>query len=310
MHPIETVNSIIENLRSAGHDDSNIKARDTYKSLLEKNASQFIGANKVIRVSAPSVGKEELIDRAINKMRPFNDHGSGFKDTLIYLSIVEDALNKTTETDRYILCTNDSKEFTQEIIDEFKSVTGKELYIVPSIAKVSEKLDELIPLNLYLAERNEKIKNIILKHLGDIMIAINEIVIERDGWAGSLAYESLYKATSLDLYSSLYPERTKEDIVGYNFDQIRFLNFNEVDRDKYKVSINVKTLIKYKDKKGSSNDASPYNNLLHLDSYSTAYSAGRLSTQERIKPFNIEIYCDLINENISVLSVLDSLDYP
>ena len=152
---ITVANEKISALQGIGHKTKEIKPLKNYKKILQKNVQFFIKKYNIQQISHPTIGSNELIDRAIIKMKPFNDNGAGFKDTLIFLSIVEDA-KKEKEEVRYIFCTNDHKEFDTDVIEEFRKETGKELYMVPSIVKVTEKLDELIPLNRHLEERNKR----------------------------------------------------------------------------------------------------------------------------------------------------------
>lgn len=277
---LEDVNKLIRSLNSVGHESEEIEATGDYQKILEKNATEFLEKNKVIRISAPSIGKEELIDRAINKMKPFNDKGAGFKDTLIFLSIIEDALNADTAADRYIFCTNDSDEFTEEVIKEFEECTHKELYLVSHIVKITEKLDELIPLNLRLTERNNKIQNIIFNHIGDLMIEVN-----RKATHSINNYET-FIATSRRFGVTAIGDSNNE--VGYNFQNVKLLNVEEISTDKFEAHLNLEVLINYQDQKAADD-----------------YSIFRLPPIYRrgTKFFDIEVECDLNNKNFNIISV-------
>jgi len=292
---LDILNNSIENLKSVGHSEAVVSARDDYKTTIEKNADDFISLNGIVKVPMPSISKEELIDRAITKLRPFKDNDIGFKDTLIYLSIVEDALKEEEEI-CYIFCTHD-QGFTEDVLTEFRELTRKELFVLPDMPKVREKLDELVPLKLRLKERNKKLENIVLRRTGDLMLAINQTLNEQHGTSifpsytvqKPLVFRSIYSSTAMSSYPS-----EEEKIIGYNFNELTFNRFDELDANNFKVVVEVVTDIKYSSQESAS------------DSWvmgSTSGSMWQVPFRKTNKTFNVEVRCNLNDDEISVVSV-------
>jgi hypothetical protein len=297
------INSLIKSLNGLGHKIDEVIPLSNYKETLEEKVKDYSTRNKITRVPPPSISKEELIDRAINKMKPFDDNFSGFKDTLIYLSIIEDALNSKTCADRYIFCTQDYKQFDEDVIKEFNATTGKVLYISMDTTKIIEKLDELIPLGLHLEDRNKKLKNLIYNNIGDIMNAVNKQETDKTlfGLASSFSHLNRYNPITVNqrygAYST-YLDNTEQDdfIVGYNYKGIEFLKFDDGASGKYHVEARLSTITKYKDEESSN----PYAN---IDVINTVESTFRFdSLISKTQYFNLYIECDLDNEIISFSS--------
>ncbi|MEK7228181.1 MAG: PIN domain-containing protein [Patescibacteria group bacterium] len=244
---VSSVNENLEALKKVGHTQKPIKKRTDYKKTLNSIVVKFLKKYDVQRVPTPDIDAKDLIERAITKKKPFNDHSAGFKDTLIYLTIVEDATED--EADVYILCTKNKADFTDEIIKEFESQTKKKLYIISDIVSVQQTLDELIPLELHLEERNNKIKNLILNHTGDLTSSVNSTREDNGrirGYAGALSLSALYNDTvSVSSWDSPYSTR-KEEIVGYNFKNVELNRIDELKDGNFRVGITLHTEIKYK----------------------------------------------------------------
>lgn len=297
-------NKLSTSLCTLGHKIKQIKPLKNYRRILEKKAEDYIFKNKIVVIPPPSISKEQLIDRAINKMKPFDDNCSGFKDTLIYLSIVEDALNPKTSVDRYIFCTEDGKQFNNEIIQEFNTTTKKELFISSNTTKIIEKLDELIPLGLHLEDRNRKLKNLVLKNIGEIMHSINKLDSEKrwNSFSGIHSVIDRYKIANVDRGYTLYNryplgESDQDDLIlGYNYKDINFVEFSEVSNNKYLIEAKLDTIIKYKDNQDSLTD----------DNISITTCVRPIlfnPLREITKLFSMKIECDLENDTISSIHV-------
>ncbi len=309
---VSAANAIITALKSAGYTISEIELKDDHKELLERNADSYIKKYKVTRVPPPEVGKDELIERAITKMKPFKDNTAGFKDTLIYYSIIEDAVDKGRCADRYIFCTND-KGFTSEVCEEFRERTGKELYLAESISQVQERLDKLVPLHLELENRNKELRNLIMKNIGDLMDDVNKSlapVAPLRPWS--------YATRSMDDYtvlsSSFSPYRSnqsEEDIVGYNYGRIDFNDYRDIGDGTHQVDLDIVTEIKYRDNSsvglkssmgwdGTVANHSAYE-VLNMTEYQYPLSKNYLRSTN--KTFNIQVLADLESEKIEVLGL-------
>ena len=321
---IESVNKALSALRALGHQNKDVVPLSSYRETLEGNVKEHLIKYNIKRIPIPLIDKNELVERALNKMRPFNDNGAGFKDTLIYFSIVEDALG-LTPSDRYIFSTNDGKEFNAAVCDEFKTVTGKELYIVPAVVKISEKLDELIPLRLHLEERNSKIKNFILTKLGDLMKAVNASGgLSSYGDAFSFGRRRVNAVTDATVfynpfratYSDVGEEEEEEGdefVVGYNFADIDFSSFSEVREGDYAVQGVLRTLVQtkvlQKPKKRNSGlygtyDATSVGVYNVVSAEDLVYRPYELP---RYKRFEFELRCDLGSDTMHIVKTLGLL---
>jgi hypothetical protein len=241
---ISRANEAIEPLQSIGHKTKKIKKLKNYQCKLNKSVSEFIKKYSLHRIPVPSVNTSFLLDRAIRKVKPFYDNSSGFKDTLIYLSILEDARGAGA-AEVYIFCTAD-KGFTQDVADSFEVESGKKLYICSGIEQAKEKLDELIPLNRHLEERNNKIKNLILKNIGSITAEINKAAFKEGDsfFEGRLGNPFWKSGVVPPIYMS--SKNNIDDIAGYNFKDIIFSEFNELTGLLYNVKVIVDTEIIYR----------------------------------------------------------------
>lgn len=303
---IQQANENIERLQAVGH-KSKIMEKKNYKKLLRTNARDFIKKHKVKKIPLPSTTKKDLINRALTKMRPFTDGDFGFKDTLIYLSLVENALNKTEAADHYIFCTNDTKGFNEEIRADFEEQTGKSLHIVPTFAKVQEKLDEIVPLGLQLEERNARIKNVVDKNIGSVMLFLNKTqlptrdsspygplgltrnVYDQYGWI----VNSATRASSVGI-PSVMSEDSEARVVGYDFSSIDFLNFEETSSDNYAVLVDVQTVVQH-----NSNQTSPdvYSVLHNPIGYDT-FKYGPYRSQYRT--FTVQLNVNMGTQEITI----------
>lgn len=287
---VQSVNDALNKLLPLKHKTAQIKSRKDYLKTLSQNADSFLQEHSVTKVPVPSITKNELIDRAILKRRPFNDNSAGFKDTLIYLSIVEDALGEES-ADRYIFCTNDSKEFTEDVVQEFRECTAKELYIVKNMEEVREKLDTLVPLSLHLEERNREIRNLVFKHLGDLMHLANKSIKPASSrWGGPLDYSSrVFRTVHVD--SVLSGENNSEDkIEGLNYQNLSLLSITEMAGGRFKVNGTLEVEIQYQDK---DRDANPYDVV-----WRTNWGMGSYRPQH--KTFDVLFVCSLTDNTVDI----------
>ncbi len=283
------INERIKSLQEAGHTETEIESKLDYIEKLQEFAEDFCKKNKIEIIPQPSVSVEELTDLVVNKKKPFNDHGSGFKDTLIYLSMVQDV--EKNKGDTYILCTNNHKQFDQEIIDDFKIRTGKELIIIPDLVSVQQKLDEIIPIGLHLEKRNIEVKNFVESKLGDLMKEINTTQFSVNNsrlWRTSPQDRFFWNPTDLSA-----TDMDSSEIVGYNFYDINFSSIEEIAKDNIQVQLSLVTEIVYKDNK-IDDDLSIFSRQVSLrTSPFLRSSPGMIGYQPSKKEFNFLLDCDL-----------------
>ncbi len=288
---IGKINDKIRFLNNIGHAELEVKERNDYDERFRNQADSFASKYKVERIALPATRLENLIERAITKRKPFNDHGSGFKDTLIYLSIVDDALK--SETDRYILCTSNLKDFPKEIAEEFQEVTNKELFIEPDTISVRQKLDELLPLGLHLEERNRNIKNIVMSNVGELMYEINKTI--GPGPMDRVTAGSSYDYTSVMTTGSIWSDGflKKREVAGYSFSDLELVTMDEEDADSFTVAVNVRVNVRYQD-----TSKRPYSFLDADADISRSYYAGSILTD--YKTFSVQVRCSMALKNLSV----------
>ncbi len=292
----KSVNDNIHRLLSLGHVVEKINPQENYRELLEKKVEKLMVDSGAVKIPSPKVDAEEIVSRAINKMPPFNDKGAGFKDTLIYLSIVEDALSDQG-ADAYIFCSED-KDFNDVVSNSFKTKTEKELYVIPSFFKLYEKLDELLPLGLHLEEKNRELRNLVMSHLGDLMHAVNKTIKKSSDTSALPPFSergwSYYVDPKTYSFSSVFDE-TREP-MAYDYDYFDLQSFEEITNGVYKVSASLTVTVRYEDEGSSSKGA-----YMDVTSVQSVYRPWSSRSDE--KTFILQIKCDTNEHAISVLSV-------
>ena len=114
-----------------------------FSAKISSEGEIFLRRNNIIKVPCCSDHYfDYIVQKAIDKKKPFhpsydakNDKqkgDNGFKDTLIWYSIIEYMKKKKIKnTDQIIFLTNNIKDFeSEDTLQEFKSLTGKEIHIV------------------------------------------------------------------------------------------------------------------------------------------------------------------------------------
>ena len=118
--------------------------RTGYERFLKTKVSEF----GWILCPMPKVRHDHLVDMAINRHKPFDESGSGYRDALIWYSIIEQIGGLENQT--IILITNDKKAFgsedagLNETLNAELSVTnpGSTVHIFESIRKFSTQVIE------------------------------------------------------------------------------------------------------------------------------------------------------------------------
>lgn len=142
----------LKKLESSYRNYTNIDISNSLDEIFEKKATSIKNnyekycAGKIIENIVADDGLNAVLDRAYKKIPPFidadNSSDKGFKDTIMWLSIVEFFKNKDVEGDIYFLTSDGgfkeqvAKDF---LYNEFKISTGKQINILEN-----KKFDELI----------------------------------------------------------------------------------------------------------------------------------------------------------------------
>lgn len=163
---VRNAHSSLKKLEEVGHKKVNLGTVDIEKKLKEiKN--KIIEKYKIKIIPTPEINMLDIIKRALIKKAPFKKGGKsdpGFKDSVIFFSIKEDALKHKEGEVCYFLVTDDGG-FTEEVSEELREDTKQELVIrgsdLKGVSSIEDMLDEKLELNLGLKEIREKIETII-----------------------------------------------------------------------------------------------------------------------------------------------------
>ncbi len=196
----------------------------------KKKAADIVSTNNIEVIPIPKIKNHDIINRSLRKIPPFSKKNtdSGYKDTIIWLSILEDA--KKSKDFEYIFCTENTNDFIiPECADEFKKITKINIEFVNNLDELKLFLDKELILNLELKKLNERITDEIKQHLGNLNIEFNKFVRKEPDPFPRNPY------TSLRAFDSILGEENKGAIKGYNV--LNFAPTNIDQKNKYQFSI-------------------------------------------------------------------------
>jgi hypothetical protein len=143
-----------------------------YNKILNIKIDKFIKDNLIEVINIPKIEQDEVINRVINKICPFKDKDKGFKDTIIWLSIINDA--KQNPNVNYIFCSNNTSDFNEDLlISEFKLISKKEFKICKNMIDLKEYLNQKLVLRLELKKLYDLVEKKVKEHIGEIMIKLH-----------------------------------------------------------------------------------------------------------------------------------------
>jgi hypothetical protein len=171
-----SVRESLRKLKSASADlrrigvDSSIDEKRLGKEADDRieSYSQFIRASTglVFLEPIPEVSHESLVDRAIGRRRPFSDGGSGYRDAILWNTILSIA-----KTRRVILVSADSRAFHEK--DGGPNVARLHPELVDDLIQANMPKDQVI-LCGGLPQFNEAFVKPKLKMIADIVNEVNE----------------------------------------------------------------------------------------------------------------------------------------
>ncbi len=288
---LDGANQRIKHLGVMGHKNRQIKPRKDYKKVLAKNAQAFIKAESVEVVPTPKIESDALIERAIHKIKPFKSKDTGFKDSLIFLTLIDDALR--VKADTYVLCTENVGDFSDEVKTEFKTKTGKDLIIASGVIELEEVLDNLYTLRLKRKERDELIKNLVFKKIGEIMLAINKHDNKNDqGWFTNSPIRIQHPINSVWMYGA---QEDESKIVGYDFKDGQISDILETSTDTFQISLKVETQIRREDE-----NKDPYSQVFTVN---TLRLPDLYGFRNNSKSFLVQLDCNIANGDFKIRSV-------
>lgn len=110
-----------------------------FPEILNKNINDYMTAKEFIIFDMPEKIFNNIIDRAINKKKPFvgekGESDKGFKDAILWESLLEHAKDKGVNNFYFI--TKNSNDFPKDILErEFYQLTSKNIKIFNNIEEV------------------------------------------------------------------------------------------------------------------------------------------------------------------------------
>lgn len=214
-----------------------------YKKILNKVALKQIKKLNIKKIVTTEVNQEVVIKRALQKKAPFYAKGKsdhGFKDTMIWLSILSDA--KKNKNCKYILLTNDGNGFDQDICKkEFEEYNQKDLLIISDVSKLKEFLDVEFELSLDLKAEFDIVKDEIMRKIGELMVAVNNN--EEDMMMDAYGGRNYFRPLKLNTINT----GMNNDVVGYDFERINFEDISKISSKDFKLVVTISAKKRYKD---------------------------------------------------------------
>ena len=201
------------------------------KKLIEKIKEQFdlkIKENNIEIIPLTSEMRIlDLVDRAINYNPPFEKKDKGFKDSVAWISILEDAKNNQDIT--YILITVDTIFNRAELKKEFLTI-NKNSIVITSPEPIEEELDNILVLGIGLEEIGKEATENLNKDISfqrelekKMLESVNEPI------HGFMAYFPSATAVSMS-----YPN-WKKDVVNVFFRSANVNVKNKINQDTFEV---------------------------------------------------------------------------
>lgn len=264
----EQLNILLDDLSIREYDDTFLdeQIKNRFDLKIKENNIKIIPSVKI-------VDPTKLINRAVYYKPPFEKGDKGFKDTIIWLSVIEDSKN-SEEGLEYLFVTEDKVFITHKTIleEEFKKESKKHVTII-SADLLEVVLDSKLNLNIGL---NEARKEIIEKIVKD---TIFQNTLERK------ALKKLSeKSESFSMFSSIYRHHNddwKSKVADLFYKDIQVEFINGVSKEVFEINANIKFSISYV---GSTNNQDRHGNNLEDGLYSTSFVRSIYDT----KPSSLE----------------------
>lgn len=219
--------------------------KSNYRNLIMKKAMSYLKENNIETIKTISLKGPTLIKRAYTRKPPFCREDKGFKDTLIWMSIIAEA--KRNRSIKYLILSANNSDFNFENLqEELKKEKLNNFEFFTGIQEVQEYLDRELVLNLKLKERNNGIEKEIKEHTGDIMVQLNRFAFQyfENKKINSSSLENISIKTHIDANAINYPMTTnqalEEYFSGYNFLDITISNIKEAGNNIFDITATVK----------------------------------------------------------------------
>ena len=206
------------------------------KDLVGKIKKQFnlkIEENNIEIISLPDeIEISNLVDRAVNYNPPFEKKDKGFKDSIAWLSILEDAKNNLDFT--YMLITVDTVFSRAELKKEFSAINKNNIFIIPP-EPIEEELDNILALGIGLETIGKEATENLNKNVS-FQRALEKEMLENLN-EPMPAMSRYYPATAVDFDGGLsfYLPNWKKDVVNVFFRSANVNVKNKMNQDTFEV---------------------------------------------------------------------------
>ena len=183
-----------------------LKERDHLK-MLKKNYSEHVSKYKVDLIKNVKVPSQVLLNRSLKKIPPFREGDNGFKDTNIWLSLLEYA--KKHKKAEYILFTADRGFAKSACMEEFAQTTGSRVSVLKNVDEIKEYLDKKLKLDLKLKKLHDQMSNEIKEKSGTILTILKKhfsnerggFSYDQFGYYGMMGIGSAGESENIDEYN-------------------------------------------------------------------------------------------------------------
>ena len=169
---LERLKNDCEKLKIFGIKISDVPKNDEIRKQLLDSSSKFVKKGFIV-YPIPKPDIEEIIKKSYLKIAPFQSGGKGFKDAILWYSILENCKDKNI-----ILVSNDSvfSENKDYFSEELKKSGGRQFEIFKTLEDTKSFLRKLFNLDENVEKVHEQIKEGIEKNINNFLF---EVIGER-----------------------------------------------------------------------------------------------------------------------------------
>jgi hypothetical protein len=189
-----------------------------YGNILKKKGMDKLKNLNVEIIKVPKINHEEIVERAFIRKKPFSEKDKGYKDTLLWMTLMTDA--KKNQGTNYILCTSNLNDFNEDVLEEFATISKMKITIIPNLPALTEFLDKTFVLKLELKALHDEVSQEILKNSGNLMASINSFDKSNDPLFAS------YHSSVMSLYTSDLDKKDNEK-KHYNFKSLKITDMKK-----------------------------------------------------------------------------------
>lgn len=204
---IDKINSSYEELKSYVVSTSDISVEINETEILLKSRKDLIEKvnSSVINVlNTPKLEMDVLINRAVQKIRPFKSEDKGFRDTIILFTILEHA--KSYKRGEHLLITNDSDFYHEDVYKTAREHEVK-LILIKTIPDAIDHLQSFLKkaYKAIFMRRAKLFEDFLVSKQDDILEYINDnasfsdMFFSRELTTDRFFYKTIKKINSIEL---------------------------------------------------------------------------------------------------------------